>query len=240
MDVCSYCMEKRKELQACGNCHAVFYCSREHQKKDWKQHKKMCQKEEQDATQKSALEKSFDQLILNNTSNNSGEHDSNTRDKLVAEFDIIDKLPQESIESNSHASNPQHMPQWITQNSVDLCPFEEVTQRDLGIVNTIVKNLMNWGISVIDSFLDEEKGNLCLQDVIELRGKTDIFQPGQIIQSGKSEKRIRGDKVVWLSGTEESAENLNYLFKKMDLIVSKCSKHLSDKYSIMQRTKVRS
>lgn len=37
---CNVC--EKPALQKCGGCHSVHYCSREHQKADWKSHKKMC------------------------------------------------------------------------------------------------------------------------------------------------------------------------------------------------------
>ncbi len=36
------CKRKDVVLRMCGRCKAVFYCSRKHQKKDWKRHKDDC------------------------------------------------------------------------------------------------------------------------------------------------------------------------------------------------------
>ncbi|KAH8651485.1 hypothetical protein BGZ60DRAFT_436535 [Tricladium varicosporioides] len=43
--VCGYILcEKHKDMLACGNCKIQRYCSQEHQKKDWKNHKHICNK----------------------------------------------------------------------------------------------------------------------------------------------------------------------------------------------------
>ncbi|XP_034946527.1 SET domain-containing protein SmydA-8-like [Chelonus insularis] len=40
MENCAICQQSAK--QKCGSCKSVFYCSREHQKLDWKKHSKQC------------------------------------------------------------------------------------------------------------------------------------------------------------------------------------------------------
>ena len=39
---CENCKEREKKMMVCGQCRQAYYCSRECQKKDWKQHKKSC------------------------------------------------------------------------------------------------------------------------------------------------------------------------------------------------------
>ncbi len=36
------CKRKDVRLRMCGRCKAVFYCSRKHQKRDWKRHESQC------------------------------------------------------------------------------------------------------------------------------------------------------------------------------------------------------
>lgn len=38
--ICAICLAPAE--QKCSGCHAVHYCSREHQKEHWKQHKFQC------------------------------------------------------------------------------------------------------------------------------------------------------------------------------------------------------
>lgn len=37
---CAIC--KKTANQKCGGCHLIYYCTKEHQKTDWKNHKKQC------------------------------------------------------------------------------------------------------------------------------------------------------------------------------------------------------
>lgn len=39
---CETCKGREKKMMVCGQCRQAYYCSRECQKKDWKQHKKSC------------------------------------------------------------------------------------------------------------------------------------------------------------------------------------------------------
>lgn len=39
---CGNCKEREKKMMVCGQCRQVYYCSRECQKKNWKEHKKSC------------------------------------------------------------------------------------------------------------------------------------------------------------------------------------------------------
>lgn len=41
--VCFVC-GKNKKVKWCGRCKSIFYCGKKHQRKDWKRHKKMCNK----------------------------------------------------------------------------------------------------------------------------------------------------------------------------------------------------
>eukprot|EP01084_Bolivina_argentea_P073977 134212_1 len=39
---CKYCKDKNRKLFLCNGCKKVYYCSHNHQKRDWKQHKISC------------------------------------------------------------------------------------------------------------------------------------------------------------------------------------------------------
>lgn len=44
--LCPVCLNPDQHVNACGNCHAIFYCSRKCQQLDWNAHKTFCQKED--------------------------------------------------------------------------------------------------------------------------------------------------------------------------------------------------
>lgn len=41
---CAFCKTINEKLKICGNCNSTHYCGIECQKKDWKNHKKLCKK----------------------------------------------------------------------------------------------------------------------------------------------------------------------------------------------------
>ena len=43
--ICNGCKIISLKLKICTGCNKVLYCSRECQKKDWKEHKKICKKD---------------------------------------------------------------------------------------------------------------------------------------------------------------------------------------------------
>ena len=44
---CEICNSKLN-LSFCGRCKSIYYCSKEHQKQDWPEHKKNCKLEKRD------------------------------------------------------------------------------------------------------------------------------------------------------------------------------------------------
>ena len=44
MSLCHNCFMESKHLKKCKDCAGVWYCSRECQKQDWKEHKQVCSK----------------------------------------------------------------------------------------------------------------------------------------------------------------------------------------------------
>lgn len=41
-NICHVCKTRSEQLKVCGNCKTLAYCSKEHQKQDWKTHKDIC------------------------------------------------------------------------------------------------------------------------------------------------------------------------------------------------------
>lgn len=123
----------------------------------------------------------------------------------------------------------------VAQNSIPLNPHDSCTKRDESIINLCHKNLSQRGICVIDNFIEENRASMCLSDAMGLYSKPDKFKPGEVIkQQGK--ERIRGDEIIWLSGTEPDSTNINYICRKMDMIINKCHSNIGN-YTISHRTK---
>ena len=59
IQMCAFCGKHTGKFQTCGSCKKVMYCNRECQKKDWKNHKTICQTEHLQPKPCSGCEKNF-------------------------------------------------------------------------------------------------------------------------------------------------------------------------------------
>lgn len=209
MRSCEIC-ERTDNLRYCARCGNASYCSQEHQKVHWKQHRKVCKTLSHDDT---------------------STHDKK-QDPQVQTDNILSDIGDLSI----RAENPQFMPQWVAQNSLGLNVLDDLSSRERNIITTITSNLKELGICVIDNFLDEASADRCLEDAVALHSMPKFFMPGQVVHQGGRDK-IRGDEIVWLDGSEENAKNIAHVCRKIDTIISNCNSRIG--YKISQRTKVR-
>ncbi|KAJ7054548.1 hypothetical protein C8F01DRAFT_1161975 [Mycena amicta] len=75
--VCFSCKKRGVELHRCSGCHTFYYCSRECQKRDWKNHKTICTKYLMQSAfgdrLEDAIEQSRDQKLVRTTANILGD-----------------------------------------------------------------------------------------------------------------------------------------------------------------------
>ncbi|XP_065225280.1 prolyl hydroxylase EGLN3-like [Planococcus citri] len=104
-----------------------------------------------------------------------------------------------------------------------------------------IRDLNNFGICVIDSFLGQDLGELVYQEVLQLQN-SGLFQEGQLVKNNEKNNSIRGDLTAWLTGNEERYPNIRKLITDIDRIVMTASKVPNNgklgKYEIKERTKV--
>nr|XP_039258932.1 egl nine homolog 1-like [Styela clava] len=161
------------------------------------------------------------QSTKTDSTENSGEQNENSTIDEVAQ-----KIKSMNLETEGR----------VAQNSIPLNPYDSYTKRDEGIVARCHKNLVQRGICVIDTFVDENRADLCLADAMSLYSQPDKFKPGEVIkQAGKD--KIRGDEIIWLSGSEPNSQNINYICRKMDKIISKCHPLVGNNDTVSHRTK---
>lgn len=239
LQYCELC-GKMENLLKCGRCLNSFYCSKEHQIQDWKQHKRMCKDAKKTQTQprtpepkqpsrndKGGLEqlvikKSADQndIVSKNLTNSGPLNPSN--DGITSEAgsgSVADNLAlREGINESQPNGQTQPSPQKLAMEYIVPC-------------------MNKHGICVVDSFLGEETGLSLLQDVRALY-KTGKFNDGQLVsQRSDSTKDIRGDKITWIEGREPGCERIAFLLNRMDELVGYCNSKMG-KYRINERTKV--
>ncbi|XP_014904669.1 egl nine homolog 1 isoform X2 [Poecilia latipinna] len=216
--VCELC-GRMENLLKCGRCRSSFYCSKEHQKQDWKKHKLIC-KEADKPKQKpgdgpSAVDSRKQPEKISTEQGDSATVPPTPNTEAPADGDGPGEL----------GSNTPTTPNGQTS----LSPQKLATE-------CIVPCMNKHGICVVDNFLGTETGQGILENVKSLY-KTGRFTDGQLVsQKSDSTKDIRGDKITWIDGTESNCEKISFLMSRMDDLIRHCNGKLGN-YTINGRTK---
>ncbi|MEQ2249875.1 hypothetical protein ILYODFUR_034095, partial [Ilyodon furcidens] len=216
---CELC-GKMENLLKCGRCRSSFYCSKEHQKQDWKKHKLIC--------------KEVDKPLLPKEKPGEGPPPGDSkkhREKRNSEQSDSATLPQ-TPNTDAPADRDEEVgsPTTPTPNGqTSLSPQKLATE-------CIVPCMNKHGICVVDNFLGAETGLGILENVKALY-KTGRFTDGQLVsQKSDSTKDIRGDKITWIEGKEPGCEKISFLMSRMDDLIRHCNGKLGN-YTINGRTK---
>ncbi|XP_017279849.1 egl nine homolog 1 [Kryptolebias marmoratus] len=209
---CELC-GKMENLLKCGRCRSSFYCSKEHQKQDWKKHKLICKEADRAG------------VLLKPSPGRPEE------DKAAPEGTGEPRSPGQANTSDPEAPGDGDGAGEATPNGQTnkLSPQKLATE-------CIVPCMNKHGICVVDSFLGADTGLSILGDVKALY-KTGRFTDGQLVsQKSDSTKDIRGDKITWIEGREAGCEKIRFLMSRMDDIIRHCNGKLGN-YTINGRTK---
>ncbi|XP_054654453.1 egl nine homolog 1 isoform X1 [Dunckerocampus dactyliophorus] len=219
---CELC-GKMENLLKCGRCRSSFYCSKEHQKQHWKEHKRICKeadktqppKQKAEQEQPPGDEKTSDRCLKKKDSPEQADSSAPTQQTTNIE-------PHGLGEEGSNNTSP---PNGQTSSSPQKLAMEY-----------IVPCMNKHGICVVDNFLGTETGLSILEDVKALH-KTGRFTDGQVVsQKSDSTKDIRGDKITWVDGKEAGCEKIRFLTTRMDDLIRHCNGKLGN-YTINGRTK---
>lgn len=215
---CELC-GKMENLMKCGRCRSSFYCSKEHQRQDWKKHKRVCK--EADKQQQPVGEEEEEQP--SDTSKQSSTSQSNST--LTSQDE---KMPD--FIKSATGSDTKPTPDSSKPNGQTRSPPQKLA------TDYIVPCMNKHGICVVDNFLGNEVGRSILEDVRALY-LTGGFTDGQLVsQRSDSSKDIRGDKITWVEGKEPGCERIAFLMSRMDDLIRHCNGKLGN-YRINGRTK---
>ncbi|XP_069494560.1 prolyl hydroxylase EGLN3 isoform X2 [Ambystoma mexicanum] len=101
----------------------------------------------------------------------------------------------------------------------------------------IVPRLHDAGFCYLDHFVGEVVGDCVLEQVKRMHSNG-VLKNGQLAGQQRATVRshIRGDKIAWVSGTEEGCEAMGYLLSVIDRLVMLCGSRLG-KYYVKERSK---
>ncbi|XP_053969746.1 hypoxia-inducible factor prolyl hydroxylase isoform X1 [Anastrepha ludens] len=110
------------------------------------------------------------------------------------------------------------------------------------LCRNIIKDMNEYGLSVVDDFLGVEKGLQILNEVHHMYA-AGVFKDGQLVNNLREEelRTIRGDKITWVKGQEPGCENVGYLINQIDAVICRANimknNGLLGNYNIKERTK---
>uniref|UniRef100_A0A8C6TBF2 Egl-9 family hypoxia-inducible factor 1a n=1 Tax=Neogobius melanostomus TaxID=47308 RepID=A0A8C6TBF2_9GOBI len=252
---CELC-GKMENLLKCGRCRNSFYCSKEHQKQHWKEHKLKC-KEADKAQQQKQAEQAVRQATAEEEEKEEeaaeeDEEDDEEEEEVVEEEEEEEEektevgqgqeTQRETADSPPLPTNPTEMP---TSDGGEDKPDSTESDTPNGQTSSSLKKLAadyivpcmdKHGMCVVDNFLGLDTG-LGILDNVKALHKTGKFTDGQLVsQKSDSTKDIRGDKITWIEGREPGCEKIRFLMSRMDELIRHCTGKLGN-YKINGRTK---
>uniref|UniRef100_UPI00398E5464 egl nine homolog 1 isoform X2 n=1 Tax=Pristiophorus japonicus TaxID=55135 RepID=UPI00398E5464 len=206
---CGLC-GKMEKLLLCGRCKRSFYCSKEHQKQDWKKHKQVCSASTTSNHRHPPPPPPPPPATVN------GQQAEKSEETAAAHLP-----PGAGISSRSHRG-----PHGLSGGG---------SSQKL-VLEYIVPCMSKHGICVVDNFLGEETGDSVQREVKELY-RSGRFTDGQVVnQKGDSSRDIRGDQITWMDGKEPGCTQIGILMNNMDDLIRHCNGKLGN-YNINGRTK---
>ncbi|XP_041828764.1 egl nine homolog 3 isoform X1 [Melanotaenia boesemani] len=112
-------------------------------------------------------------------------------------------------------------------------PFiEHVSYTDVErmALDRVVPALLAHGFFYVDGFLGDLAGSTVLDQVKEMH-LSEKLQNGRLAGSvpGINGRKIRGDKIAWVNGSERGCEAISFLLNLIDRLISVCASQLENK-----------
>lgn len=253
--VCEVCGSSENLLR-CSRCKVTYYCSKAHQKENWKIHKTVCQ--ENTVHLESNLERKEDDTGIALHSNipveGSSENEilSSCAESLSPNLQLDFRgqrtgLTMPIINENAPHNHRNPLGNSREYPAVNILPYQHLYQEDVieEMARNVINDLNNYGVCVIDNFLGVERGSSVRAEVLNMYNTKGVFKDGQLVSNKgrKDLKTIRGDQITWIDGRESFCKNIGMLISQVDAVIMRANKMLNNgklgEYNINGRTKVR-
>ena len=222
---CCHVCGSTQSLKRCAKCKTIFYCSREHQISDWKNHKVDCK-----------------------------ARASHVPTCDLAGVKISSAKQDEAGKGTDEDQQQQHVADEFDNSTFDerpykTCDFEKPECYEFPELSKhIAKHLKEDGFCVVDGLLSDGELSTIGNEVktLDKEGRLTMGQLGGGRSSGKNEEKvvnkdIRNDRIMWFQGDETDLTCpaiYELLTEKMDFLVGGLNAHISKK-KINGRTKVK-
>ncbi|KAK4317160.1 hypothetical protein Pmani_011740 [Petrolisthes manimaculis] len=224
--VCAHCHSRDGELRMCSRCKNAWYCNKDHQMQHWQQHKQGSGggrhgggRYRRRSPPEPDLSTPIDSSISSLEASLPSSH-SHRSSKTSALFDVRDGADSQSLEEGGFNE------EWFA-----------------GILESIVRDLNQYGVCVIDDFLGAERADHILNEVKALESHG-ALEAGQVVSrqvQDQARGMIRGDQIAWVTGGEPHCSCIGQLVTVVDSLVAKANKHqdagMLANYNITWRTR---
>ncbi|XP_053314477.1 egl nine homolog 1-like [Spea bombifrons] len=246
---CELC-GKMENLLLCGRCRSSFYCSKEHQRQDWKKHKLVCKGSPATtpgANTGTALQKdpkkeppqqpppapSTPAQDAPDAAEAKSAGGGWQRELVVggATLRAIKEEDYTQTSGEAGGSSTARRREGVGRPNGQTKPLLQKLAQEY-----IAPCMSKHGICVLDDFLGQELGERIVSEVKALH-KTGRFTDGQLVnQKSDSTRDIRGDQITWVEGKEAGCSAIRELMSSMDDLIRHCNGKL-DSFRINGRTK---
>ncbi|XP_017769211.1 PREDICTED: egl nine homolog 3 [Nicrophorus vespilloides] len=247
---CVVCGSNEK-VHRCSSCKSTYYCSREHQKQDWKRHREECKARINGRA--TNIEHSVEQHQGNPQLPDEGSSESEI---LRSQAECLnphykeDKTPTEKALKSARTAMPISGENIVHPKRPDFKDFPESShflheahnETTNGICRNVIHDMDAYGVCVVDNFLGDGQGKAVLSEVLDMSTKG-VFKDGQLVSSnGRQDlKTIRGDQITWIDGREQHCTQIGKLISRVDAIIMRANKMYNNgklgDYNINGRTK---
>ncbi|XP_038646173.1 uncharacterized protein LOC119962256 [Scyliorhinus canicula] len=171
---------------------------------------------------------------LNTKSSGSLENDSEVKRKDAGSEDELPKCSK-GVSNNREDQCQLKCKSWVVSDTVNkhICAKTTGSKRmNLSrlVLDHIAPCMNQYGLCFVDNFLGHKVGDKILQEVVTLY-QSGSFEDGTLAgqstsadkevtaSTGTSNKTIRGDKIMWVQGTEPGCASIGLLMQRMDKLI---------------------